>query len=138
MSATAAKEYGSLLARTLPKPIHSEAENELAIQQLEKLAGKTRPSAAERQLMELLTVLIEAFEEEYYPIGKQSSPVEVLQELMASNDLKRKDLADIFGTPSIISEVMHGKRSLTIGHIRKLSERFHVSPDLFFSFSPSL
>jgi len=135
MSATAAKEYRSLLARTLPKPIHSEAENELAIQQLEKLADKTRPSAAERQLVELLTVLIEAFEEKHYSPTRQSSAVEVLQELMAANDLKQKDLADIFGTPSIVSEVMHGKRSMTTGHIQKLSERFHVSPELFFNLS---
>lgn len=134
MSATAAKEYRTLLSRTLPKPIHSEAENELAILQLEKLASKTRPSAAERQLMELLTVLIEAFEEKHYPLKQQSSAIEVLQELMAANDLKQKDLTDIFGAPSIISEVMHGKRNMTTGHIQKLSERFHVSPELFFNF----
>ncbi len=135
MSATAVKEYRALLARTLPKPIHSESENELAIQQLEKLGGKARPSAAERQLMELLTVLIEAFEESHYRLAQQSSAVEVVQELMAANALKQKDLTDIFGTPSIVSEVMHGKRNMTTSHIQKLSERFHVSPELFFNFS---
>ena len=137
MSATAAKEYRTLLSRTLPKPIHSESENEFAILQLEKLASKPRPSAAERQLMELLTVLIEAFEEKHYLLERQSSAVEVLQELMAANNLKQKDLTDIFGAPSIISEVMHGKRSMTTGHIQKLSERFYVSPELFFNFPAS-
>ena len=73
MSATAAKEYGTRLARTLPKPIHSEAENELAILQLEQLASKTRHSAAERQLMELLTVLIETFEDKHYALKKRAS-----------------------------------------------------------------
>ncbi len=135
MSATATKEYRTLLARTLPKPIHSEAQNELAIQQLEKLAGKARPTTAERQLMELLTVLIEAFEEKRYPATQQSSAVEVLRELMAANDLQQKNLIDIFGTPSIVSEVLHGKRNMTTGHIQQLSERFHVSPELFFNFS---
>ena len=135
MSATATREYRTLLARTLPKPIHSEADNELAIQQLEKLACKARPSVAERHLMELLTVLIEAFEERRYPATQHSSAVEVLQELMAANDLKQKDLTDIFGTPSIVSEVIHGKRNMTAGHIQKLSERFHVSPELFFNLS---
>lgn len=132
MSATATREYRALLSQTLPKRIRSEAENELAILPLEKLAGKTRPSAAERQLIELLTVLIEAFEEEHYPQAHKGSAVETLQELMAANDLKQKDLVDIFGAPSIVSEVMHGKRNLTISHIQKLSERFHVSPELFF------
>ena len=89
MSATATRQYRTLLARTLPKPIHSEAENDLAIQLLEKLASKARPSAAERQLIELLTVLIEAFEERRYTLAQQFSAVEVLRELMAANDLKQ-------------------------------------------------
>ncbi len=132
MTATAVKEYKTLLARTLPKPIHTETENQLAIRQLEQLAGKTKPSAAERQLMELLTVLIEAFEDEHYPLSRKASPVEVLQELMEVNGLKQKDLTDVFGTPSIVSEVLHRKRSLTTAHIKKLSQRFHISPELFF------
>ena len=137
MSATAVKEYRTLLARTLPKPIHSETENELAILQLEKLAAKSKPSAAERQLMELLTVLIEAFEEKHYPLTQQGSATEVVQELMAANALKQKDLTDIFGTPSIVSEVLRGKRNMTTGHIQKLSQRFNVSPELFFNFPAS-
>jgi HTH-type transcriptional regulator/antitoxin HigA len=55
-----------------------------------------------------------------------------LEELMEANGLKQEDLVGIFGTPSIISEVLNGKRKLTTDHIRKLSHRFHVSPELFF------
>ncbi len=51
---------------------------------------------------------------------------------MEANSLKQKDLVDVFGTPSIVSEVLNGKRGLTIEHIKKLSRRFHVSPELFF------
>ena len=51
--------------------------------------------------------------------------------LMEANDLKQKDLVDVFGTPSIVSEVLNGKRGLTIEHIKKLSRRFHVSPEVF-------
>lgn len=50
---------------------------------------------------------------------------------MLSNNLKQKDLLDIFGTPSIVSEVLTGKRNLTTEHIRRLSQRFHVSPEYF-------
>ncbi len=52
-------------------------------------------------------------------------------ELMRASGLKQKDLVDIFGTPSIVSEVLKGKRNLTVEHIRRLSERFHVTPELF-------
>jgi HTH-type transcriptional regulator/antitoxin HigA len=51
---------------------------------------------------------------------------------MDQHGLKQKDLADVFGTPSIFSEVLRGKRELNKVHIRRLSERFHVSPELFF------
>jgi HTH-type transcriptional regulator/antitoxin HigA len=130
-TATAPPEYAALLARTAPAVIHSERENERCITMLEALDAKEKLTAAERRLAELLTVLIEDFEEEAYSL-KPARPVEVLRELMESNGLRQKDLLDIFGTPSIASEVLREKRSLTVEHIRKLSRRFHVSPEVFF------
>ena len=55
----------------------------------------------------------------------------IIEELMSANDLKQKDLLDIFGTSSIVSEVLSGKRRLTTEHIRRLSRRFHVPADVF-------
>ncbi len=132
MSATAARsEYAALLSSTLPAVIRSEAENERYIAALEELDRKgTRMTSAERRMAELLTLLIEDFEEKHYSL-KAASPVEVLNELMKANNLKQKDLLDIFGTPSIVSEVLHGKRQFTTEHIRRLSRRFHVSPEVF-------
>jgi len=135
-TATTQPEYAALLAQTLPAVIHSEKENERCIALLEALDRKEerkaeKLSAAERRLAELLTVLIEDFEQEAYAL-KPARPVEVLRELIESNGLKQKDLLDIFGTPSIVSEVLREKRSLTVEHIRKLSRRFHVSPEVFF------
>lgn len=131
-TATAQPEYAALLARTLPAVIHSEKENERCIAILESLDGKAEKlTAAERRLAELLTVLIEDFEEGNYAL-KPARPVEILRELIDSNGLKQKDLLDVFGTPSIVSEVLCEKRGLTVEHIRKLSHRFHVSPEVFF------
>jgi HTH-type transcriptional regulator / antitoxin HigA len=131
MSATAIRsEYAALLSSTLPAVIRSEAENERCIAVLEELDSKgNRTTAAERRLAELLTLLIEDFEEKHYAL-KAASPVELLNELMQANNLKQKDLLDVFGTPSIVSEVLHGKRQLTTEHIRRLSRRFHVSPEV--------
>ena len=133
MSASAARsEYASLLRSTLPTVIRTEAENERHIAMLEELDHKGgRMSAAERRMAELLTLLIEDFEEKHYAL-KPSSPVEVLNELMLANNLKQKDLLDVFGTPSIASEVLNGKRRLNAEHIRRLSRRFRVSPEVFF------
>jgi HTH-type transcriptional regulator/antitoxin HigA len=132
MSATAVRsEYAALLSSALPAVIRSEAENERCIRLLEELDGKgSRMSAAERRMADLLTLLIEDFEEKHYTL-KPASPVDVLNELMQANGLKQKDLVDVFGAPSIVSEVLHGKRQLTTEHIRRLSRRFHVSPEVF-------
>jgi HTH-type transcriptional regulator/antitoxin HigA len=133
MSATAVRsEYAALLTNTLPSVIRSEAENDRYIASLEELDRKgTRMTAAERRMAELLALLIEDFEEKHYPL-KAACPVEVLNELMLANSLKQRELLDVFGAPSIISEVWRGKRKLTTEHIRRLSRRLHVSPEVFF------
>ena len=133
MSATAVRsEYASLLTSTLPSVSRSEAENERHIAMLEELDRKgSRMSAAERRMAQLLTLLIEDFEEKHYAL-KAASPIDVLNELMLANNLKQKDLLDVFGTPSIVSEVLRRKRKLTTEHIRRLSRRFRVSPEVFF------
>jgi HTH-type transcriptional regulator / antitoxin HigA len=116
----------------MPAVIHSEKENERCISMLEDLDLKREKlTSAERRLAELLTMLIEDFEEKTYTL-KPARPAEVLRELMQANELKQKDLLEIFGTPSIISEVLREKRALTVEHIRRLSRRFHVSPEVFF------
>jgi HTH-type transcriptional regulator/antitoxin HigA len=129
-TATSRPEYTDLLARTLPSVIHSEKENERYLAMLEKLDQQDKLSPAEQRLAELLTLLVEDFEEKAYAL-KAASPIEILNELMAANSLKQKDLVDVFGTPSIVSEVLSGKRGFTVEHIKKLSRRFHVSPEVF-------
>lgn len=130
-TATSRPEYADLLARALPSVIHSEKENQRYLAMLEELDGKGKLSPAEQRLGELLTLLIETFEENAYAL-KPATPIEMLSELIEANGLKQKDLVDVFGTPSIVSEVLNGKRGLTIEHIKKLSRRFRVSPEVFF------
>ena len=129
-TATSRPEYAELLARTLPSVIRSEKENERYLAMLEELDQKGKLTSAEQRLAELLTLLIENFEEKAYAL-KPAKPTDVLNELIEANSLRQKDLVGVFGTPSIVSEVLNGKRGLTIEHIKKLSRRFHVSPEVF-------
>jgi HTH-type transcriptional regulator/antitoxin HigA len=125
-------DYATLLKQTLPRVIHSEEQNEGFLKVLEELERRSSQwTAAEKDLVELLTVLITNFEEEHYAM-QPATPVEVLTELMAANDLKQKDLVDVFGAESTVSNVLHGKRDMTREQIKRLSERFHVSPAVFF------
>ena len=114
-----------------PMPITSERQHELYLSVLDKLASKENPSAEEEKYAQVLMTLIEAYEEEHHPVPN-ASPLEVLRALMDANDLRQKDLAPIFGSESIVSEVLHKKRELNKSHIEKLSKRFHVSPAVFF------
>ena len=129
---TVSPEYSALLTRFPPKVIRTEKENETYTKILYDLDRRNKtPTRAEKELAELLTLLIEDFEERQYQLP-QTNPLDVLTFLMDQHGLRQKDLVDVFGTPSIVSEVLSGKRELNKEHIKRLSERFHVSPELFF------
>ena len=123
--------YADLLTRNLPRVIKTEEENEKYIGILEEMERRANLNEDEKEFAELLTVLIEKFEDAHYEL-RPSTPLEVVAELMDANDLRQKDLVDVFGTESIVSEVLNGKRELNKDHIKKLSVRFNVSPELFF------
>jgi len=129
---TISPEYEALLRKVPPKVIRTEKENEAyteILYELDKRSAKL--TAAEKELAELLTLLVEDFEEKHYKLPK-GKPLDVVRFLMEQHDLRQKDLADVFGTPSIVSEVLNGKRQLNKEQIARLSARFHVSPELFF------
>ena len=115
----------------VPKIIASDAQNDRYVAALLELERRGHLTLAEKNLAEVLTLLIEAYEEERYPI-RSASPVEILKELMDANNLRQKDLAPLLGSESVVSEVLSGKRQLNKHHIEKLSKRFRVSPAVFF------
>jgi HTH-type transcriptional regulator / antitoxin HigA len=80
----------------------------------------------------LLVLVIKDYESKHFPAAGAASPIEVLQELMSANNLHQKDLAPIFGGESVVSLILSGQRKLNKHHIEKLSERFNVSPAVFF------
>jgi len=114
-----------------PTPITSERQHDEYLAVLDKLASKDNPTSEEEKYAKVLVTLIEAYEEEHHSIP-DASPVEVLRTLMDANNLRQKDLVPIFGSESIVSEILHKKRDLNKTHIEKLSRRFHVSPAVFF------
>ena len=125
-------EYGRLLTKFSPKVIRTEKANEEYTEALYELDQRnTKLTRAEKELAELLTLLIEDFESKRYKLPR-AKPVEILRFLMDQHGLKQKDLVDVFGTRSIVSEVLSGKRKLNREHIQRLSDRYHVSPEAFF------
>jgi HTH-type transcriptional regulator/antitoxin HigA len=76
--------------------------------------------------------LIEAYERTRWPRRTPTLP-ELLTYLMDQHGLSRADLVPLLGTASRVSEVLNGKRELSMSMVRKLRERFHVSADVLIS-----
>jgi HTH-type transcriptional regulator/antitoxin HigA len=115
-----------------PTPITSEHQHEQYLSVLDKLASKNNPTVGEEKYASVLMTLIAAYEEENHSIP-DASPIEVLRTLMDANNLRQKDLAEVLGRPeSTVSTILSGERPLTRYHIERFSERFNVSPSVFF------
>lgn len=127
-------KYGMLLAETLPAIIETEAENERALEIIERLMkkGEGNLSPEETSLFRLLVRLMEDFEEKTYPqVGNLSAPRDVLTFLMEQHGLKQKDLVDIFSSSGTISQVLNGAREISKAQAKALAAKFHVSAELF-------
>ena len=123
--------YAKLLARALPRVITTVEENERIIAELEALDTKGRPLTPEEEnLADLMTLLVRQFEQSKYPLG-HAEPLEALRVLMEDRGLRQRDLIPVFGSSSVASDVLNGKRSISKAHARKLAERFHVTASLF-------
>jgi HTH-type transcriptional regulator/antitoxin HigA len=129
------KKYSRLLAKTLPRAITNEAENERMLKEVERLMdkGEGNLTPEEDTLFELLVTLIEKFEEGYYQLEKNSTstPVSMLKHLMDARDLKPKDLGNVLGSKSLASEILNGNRAISKSKAKALAQFFHVSAELF-------
>ena len=127
-----AVSYSRLMSEFAPKVIKTEAENDAALVIVEKLMekGDEGRSPEEDAALELLTMLIEQFEEEAYPVPV-GNPVSTLRFLMESNNLKAADLVDEIGSRSRVSEILSGKRSISKQQAKLLGDRFKLSLAVF-------
>ena len=101
---------GALITKTVPKVIETEEENGRMVVEAERLMDRgDRRTPEEDALLTLLVSLIQAYEQQHYPI-REASPHEVLRYLMEKRELKQVDLLPIFKSSGYISDVINGKR----------------------------
>jgi HTH-type transcriptional regulator / antitoxin HigA len=129
--ATVLANPARMIERGAPHVIHSEKQLAAYTRTLYWLTAEPRPTPAQVKAIELLTLLIERYEEEHYPVP-DASPADVLRFLLERHGLKQRDIAANLGGESVVSEVLSGKRRLNAAQIEQLSKRFHVSPAVFF------
>jgi HTH-type transcriptional regulator/antitoxin HigA len=131
MSATLANP-AEMIRQGAPHLIHSDEELEKYTKALFELTAKSVRALEEEEAIALLTLLIERYETERYPVP-DAEPTEVLRFLLEQNELSQRDIATELGSESTVSLVLAGKRQLNRDHIARLSRRFHVSPSVFFA-----
>jgi HTH-type transcriptional regulator/antitoxin HigA len=123
-----------MIRRGAPRLIHSNAELAEYTEALFHLTAMPDPAVDEEAAIELITLLVERYESERYPIP-EAEPADVLRFLLEQNSLSERDIATELGSESTISLVLSGKRQLNRDHIARLSQRFNVSPAVFFGVS---
>jgi len=110
------------------KIIKNEAEYNQALAHLDSVFG-AKPGTPEGDEAELLSALIEMYEESAFPIGLPS-PVEAIKFRMEQQEMKAKDLIPFLGSASKVSEVLSGKRELSLTMIRKLVNELGIPAEV--------
>jgi HTH-type transcriptional regulator / antitoxin HigA len=119
-----------MIAQGAPRVIHNDDELEVYSDALFQLTALENPSSDQIEAIELLTLLVERYEQEHYPIPA-SDPVSLVRFLMEKQGLTQRDLIPQFGSESAVSMFMSGQRNLSLNQVRKLSTRFRLPADLF-------
>lgn len=114
--------------------IQNDADHSQAKGLVERLMASD--DAGDRARMAAQARLVEAYERVRWPRRAPTLP-DLLTYLMDQHGLSRADLVPLLGTASRVSEVMSGKRALSLTMVRRLRERFHVSADLLISPGPA-
>jgi HTH-type transcriptional regulator/antitoxin HigA len=130
MSTTLA-DPAEMIRQGAPHLLHSDEELAAYTAALFELTAKPTLTREEEEAVELLTLLMERYESQRFPVP-EAAPADVLRFLLDSNGLTQRDLIAELGSESTVSLILSGKRPLTRNHIARLSERFHVSPSVFF------
>jgi len=126
------RKYADLLVESLPAAINSDEELERFTAIVDKLAVKKDLSLEESRLLDLLSTLIEVYEDERYPIP-DAPPHVMIQGFMLDRGLRNKDLEPVLGSSGVTSEVISGKRKPSKRQVKKLASFFGVSPEFFVS-----
>ena len=112
------------------KPIKNEQNYTDTLNRINSLMS-AKPNTPEMDELEVLTTLVEAYEEKFYRIDAPD-PIEAIKFRMEQEGLKQKDLVAIVGSKSRVSEVLNKKRKLTIEMIRSLHQQLHIPIESLF------
>ena len=109
-------------------PIRNEKDYQNALKRLEVIFDAKKGTEQGDEL-EIVSILIDNYENEHFPIG-MPDPIEAIKFRMEQMGMKQKDLAEIFGFKSRVSEILNKKRKLTLEMVRKLNTTLHIPTEV--------
>ncbi|MEE8339880.1 MAG: transcriptional regulator [Xanthomonadales bacterium] len=107
------------------RAIHNEDDYQIALSKVLTLSDTAKENTPEMEMLEILSILVEAYEREHYVIAAPD-PVAAIQFRMEQQGLSRKDIIPILGTNSRVSEIFNHKRKLTLGMISRLHNELNI------------
>ena len=110
------------------RPIKTTEDYEKALEKLEAIFD-AKPDSKEGDELEVLSILIDYYEKEHYPIALPD-PIEAIKFRMEQMGYDQKDLAAIFGLKSRASEILNKKRKLSLEMIRQLHKKMNIPTDV--------
>ncbi len=108
--------------------IKTDADYEAALARVEAIFG-AEPGSPEFDELEVWGTLIEAYEREHHPIAPPT-PLEAIEFAMDQKGLRRQDLVPLLGSKSRVSEILNGKRPLTLAMIRALHKGLGIPANI--------
>jgi HTH-type transcriptional regulator/antitoxin HigA len=119
-----------MIAHGAPRLIHNDQELAAYTEALFELTALDNPSRSEAEAIELLTLLVNNYEQRRYPVPAADA-VSVVRFLLEHQGLVQRDLIPQFGSESAVSMFLAGQRKLTLDQVRRLSARFKLPADIF-------
>jgi HTH-type transcriptional regulator/antitoxin HigA len=110
------------------KPIKSNRDYLAALKEIDRLMD-ARPNTPEGDRLDVLTTLVEAWEEKHHAI-EAPDPLEAIRFAMEQRGLTRHDLEPLIGSRARVAEVLNGKRKLTLPMIRRLHEALRIPAEV--------
>lgn len=110
------------------RPIKTTADYEAALEEIEQLF-QAEPGTPEGDRLEVLTTLVEAYEDQHYNLPLPD-PVDAILYHMESRGLSRRDLEPYIGSRARVSEVLNRKRLLSLDMIRRLSTGLSIPAEV--------
>ncbi len=127
------RRFVDLVTKMPPRAIADEVDYDSALEVVDRLMAAGKLTKGQKLYLETWVQLVQAYEAQHHAVDTSDiSGIDSLRHLLEQNGMNASDLARLLGVhPSMGSKILNGERSLTVDHLRKLSARFHVSPELF-------